>query len=90
MTTLDRLYRTGLLLRDQAGRALAYAPRYTRAELLSELISRHVADLLGAAEEGTVLLSTLVRAVGRADAALLDELDALVQAERLRLRTGAK
>ena len=86
MTTLDRLYRKGLLLRAKDGRAFAYAPRYTRAELLSELISGHVADLLRAADEGTVLLSTLVRAVGRTDAALLDELDALVQAERLRLR----
>jgi len=90
MTTLDRLYRKGLLLRDKDGRAFAYAPRYTRAELLGELISWHVADLLGAAEEGTVLLSTLVRAVGRTDAALLDELDALVQAERLRLKAGIK
>ena len=90
MTTLDRLYRKGLLLRDKDGRAFAYAARYTRAELLSELISGHVAELLGAAEEGTVLLSTLVRAVGRTDAALLEELDALVQVERLRLKTEAK
>jgi predicted transcriptional regulator len=90
MTTLDRLYRKGLLLRAKDGRAFAYAPRYTRAELLSEMISAHVADLLAAAEEGTVLLSTLVRAVGRTDAALLDELDTLVQAERLRLRGEGK
>lgn len=90
MTTLDRLYRKGLLLRERDGRAFAYTSRYTRDELLSELISGHVADLLGAAEEGAVLLSTLVRAVGRTDAALLDELDALLQAERLRLRTEAK
>jgi predicted transcriptional regulator len=89
MTTLDRLYRKGLLLRAKDGRAFAYVARYTRAELLSKLISAHVADLLGA-EEGAVLLSTLVRAVGRTDAALLDELDALVQAERLKLRTDAK
>ena len=90
MTTLDRLYRKGLLSRDKDGRAFAYAPRYTRAELFSELISTRVADLLGAAGEGAVLLSTLVRAVGQTDAALLDELDALVQAERVRLRTEAK
>ena len=90
MTTLDRLYRKGLLLRDKDGRAFAYAARYTRAELLSELISGHVADLLGAAQEGSLLLSTLVRAVGRRDAARLDELDALVQAERLRLRREPK
>ena len=86
MTTLDRLYRKGLLLRDKDGRAFAYVPRYTRAELVSELISGHVANLLGPAQEGAVLLSTLVRAVGQTDAALLDELEALVQAERLRLR----
>jgi predicted transcriptional regulator len=90
MTTLDRLYRKGLLLRDKDRRAFVYVPRYTRAELVSELISGHVANLLGAAEEGTVLLSTLVRVVGRTDAALLDELDALVQAERLRLKTDAE
>jgi predicted transcriptional regulator len=90
MTTLDRLYRKGLLLRDKTGRAFAYAPRYSRAELLSELISGQVADVLGAAGEGTVLLSTLVRAVSRADAALLDELETLVQAERIRLRSEAK
>jgi predicted transcriptional regulator len=90
MTTLDRLYRKGLLLRNKDGRAFAYAARYTRAELLSELISGDVADLLGAAEEGTLLLSRLVRAVGRTDAALLDELDALVQAERSRLKTEVK
>lgn len=86
MTTLDRLYRKGLLLRDKEGRAYAYAPRYTRGELLGEMISGHIAALLQAAEEGTALLSTLVRTVGRTDAALLEELDALLQAERLRLR----
>jgi predicted transcriptional regulator len=90
MTTLDRLYRKGLLLRTKEGRAFVYATRYTRAELLSEMISGHVAELLGAADEGAVLLSTLVRAVGRSDAALLDELDALVQAERARLRSQSK
>ena len=90
MTTLDRLYRKGLLLRDKDGRAYAYAPRYTRAEMLSERLSGQIADLLEAAGEGTALLSTLVRTVGRTDAALLDELDALVQAERLRLRTKVK
>jgi predicted transcriptional regulator len=90
MTTLDRLYRKGLLLRHKYGRAFAYEPRCARDELLSELISGHVTDLLGASEECTVILSTLVRAVGRTDAALLDELDALVQAERSRLKESDK
>jgi predicted transcriptional regulator len=86
MTTLDRLYRKGLLLRHKRGRAFAYQPRCARDSLLGELISGHVTDLLGVSPESTALLSTLVRAVSRTDAALLDELDALVQAERTRLK----
>lgn len=90
MTTLDRLYRKGLLLRCRDGRAFAYEPRCSRDELLSELVSGHVTDLLGASEQCTVILSTLVRAVRDTDAALLDQLDALVRAERRRRRSGHK
>jgi predicted transcriptional regulator len=86
MTTLDRLYRKGLLLRHRKGRAFAYEPRCSRDELLRELMSGHVADFLGAGGASAGLLSTLVRAVSQKDAALLDDLDALVQAERNRRR----
>jgi hypothetical protein len=58
--------------------------------LLSELVSRHLTDLLGASQESTIVLSRLVRVVGGTDAALLDELDALLQAERQRLRLKIK
>jgi predicted transcriptional regulator len=87
MTTLDRLYRKGLLVRRQRGRAFAYQPRCSRHELLGEMVSGHVTDLLAASDASNAILSTLVNAVGRRDAALLDELDALVQAERARLKT---
>jgi predicted transcriptional regulator len=86
MTTLDRLYRKGVLLRQKDGRAFAYEPRCTRAELLGELVSSHVTELLGDSGGSTAILSTFVRAVSRADAALLDELEALVQAERQRIK----
>ena len=86
MTTLDRLYRKGVLLRHKQGRAFTYQPRCSRDELLSELMSGQVAHLLAASRQSTVLLSTLVRAVGSTDVALLDELDSLVRAERLRLK----
>ena len=86
MTTLDRLFRKGLLIRERRGRAFAYEPRCSRDELLSRRISGQVLDLLGGSDARTALLSTLVRAVARTDAALLDELDALVQAERTRLK----
>ncbi|HYB33159.1 MAG TPA: BlaI/MecI/CopY family transcriptional regulator [Steroidobacteraceae bacterium] len=90
MTTLDRLYRKGLVRRRKEGRAFAYEPRCARDELLGELITGQVTDLLGASGESNVVLSTLVRAVSRTDATLLDELDALVQAERRRLQTEDK
>jgi predicted transcriptional regulator len=87
MTTLDRLYRKGILVRRRQGRAFTYEPRCSRDELLSELVAGHVTDLLAASAVTTAVLSTLVHAVGRRDAALLDELEALVQAERARLGT---
>jgi len=90
MTTLDRLYRKGVLIRRRRGRAFAYQPRCSRDELLSELVSGHVTDLLAASGASTAILSTLVHAVGLRDAALLDALDALVQAERTRLKTEDK
>src|ERR1700730_13810882 len=86
MTTLDRLYRKGILTRCRRGRAFSYEPRCSRAAMVGELISGHVADLLAASGASSAILSTLVLAVGRRDASLLDELDALVQAERERLR----
>jgi predicted transcriptional regulator len=86
MTTLDRLYRKGLLIRRRRGRAFAYEPRCSRNELLGEWVSGHLTGFLTAADGDTAILSTLVRAVGRRDAALLDELDALIDAERRRLK----
>jgi predicted transcriptional regulator len=86
MTTLDRLYRKGVLIRRRQGRAFAYEPRCSRNVMLGELVSGHVADLLAASGASSAILSTLVHAVGRRDASLLDELDALVQAERERLK----
>jgi predicted transcriptional regulator len=88
MTTLDRLFRKGLLVRRPRGRAFAYAPRCSRDELLSEMVSGHVTDLLVASGASKAILSMFVRAVGRTDTALLDELDALVQAERTLLKRG--
>ena len=53
-------------------------------------MSGHVTHLLEASGASSALLSTLVRAVSSSDAALLDELDALVQAERRRLTREKK
>ena len=86
MTTLDRLYRKGLLRRRRLGRAFGYEPHCSRDELFGRLVSGQVTDLLEGCADSTVLLSTLVSAVGHRDAELLDDLEALVRAERARLK----
>ena len=86
MTTLDRLYRKGVLIRRRRGRAFVYEPRCSREQMLNESASNQLEDLLTASGARSAILSTLVHCVGRKDAALLDELDALVQAERARLK----
>jgi predicted transcriptional regulator len=80
MTTLDRLYRKGVLQRQKAGRAFLYQPRQTRAEFESA----HAADAVRAALQhgGSLapLVSCLVDAVGDRDRELLDELESLIEA----------
>jgi predicted transcriptional regulator len=90
MTTLDRLYRKGVLRRFRLGRAFVYLPRCSRDELFGQMVSGQVTELLAAGGDSTVLLSTLVGAVRDADAELLDELEALVRAERARLKWEEK
>jgi predicted transcriptional regulator len=90
MTTLDRLYRKGVLRRFRLGRAFGYEPRCSRDELFGQMMSGTVAELLATGGDSTVLLSTLVEAVGHADTELLDELEALVRAERARLKWDEK
>jgi predicted transcriptional regulator len=90
MTTLDRLYRKGLLIRHKDERAFVYQPHCTRDELLSELVSQDLTDLLRTSEKCTIVLSRLVHVVGGTDAGLLDDLEALLHAERVRLSLELK
>jgi len=86
MTTLDRLFKKGLLERTRRGKAYLYLTRYTRAGLHDHLARGAISRLLESARgHGAVrpILSTFVEAVGRKDALLLDELEALIRAERL-------
>ena len=85
MTTLDRLYRKGILVRQRVARAFSYTPRCTRDELMDEIVSRQVSDLLSASVTSAAVLSTLVRTVASTDLALLEELEVQVRAERVRL-----
>jgi predicted transcriptional regulator len=86
MTTLDRLYRKGVLERVKQGRAFFYQTKLSR----SAFESARATEALRTALEGggatlAPLLSCFVDAVGDRDAALLDELEALVRARRAEL-----
>jgi predicted transcriptional regulator len=83
MTTLDRLYRKGYLLREKSGRAFYYRPRASRAALQSQLAGSALATLLpGDTSAVRPILSMFVDAVGERDSALLDELETLIRSRR--------
>jgi predicted transcriptional regulator len=86
MTTLDRLYKKGLLDRRKADRAFFYVPRHSRAEWERKRAGDFLAAFLtGPAGAGDLLISCLVDAVGRQDAALLDELERRIRQKRKEL-----
>jgi predicted transcriptional regulator len=85
MTTLDRLYKKGLLAREREGRAYRYAARSTREAFAAGLLRRSL-DLLLGRESARPLLSTLVDAVGERDRELLPELERLVREKERELR----
>jgi predicted transcriptional regulator len=83
MTTLDRLYRKGVLTREKTGRAFYYKPLSTRDELKSQLAGSALATFLpGELSSVRPVLSMFVDAVSERDRGLLDELEALVKARR--------
>jgi predicted transcriptional regulator len=90
MTTLDRLYKKGLLQRRKADRAFFYSPRWSRAEWEQKRAGEFVEGFLAAPETSSELLvSYLVDAVGRYDEALLDELERKIRLKRRELRRKA-
>jgi predicted transcriptional regulator len=85
MTTLDRLFKKGFLERTKHGRAFRYRPLLSRSGLLDHFARGTIARLLEAAPAARSvrpILSTFVESVGQKDALLLDELEALIRAER--------
>ncbi len=83
MTTLDRLYKKGILNRETAVRAFAYTPKVTREEWDRQRAGAMMAGFLtGPAESREVILSCLVDAVGTHDAMLLDELEQKIRSKR--------
>jgi predicted transcriptional regulator len=86
MTTLDRLFKKGLLNRRKANRAFLYSPRFSQPNwerrVAGDLVARFLA---GPDPSGELLLSCLVDAVGQHDEALLEELEKRIQNRRKEL-----
>ena len=47
LTTLDRMYASGYLLREKQGKAYVYSPRYTREEFKRGMAQEVLGALLG-------------------------------------------
>jgi predicted transcriptional regulator len=83
MTTMDRLFKKGLLGRRKVGRAFVYHAVATREELEGAVASELMQSLLqGHRGEPLPLLSSMVDAVSDRDRALLDELERLIREKR--------
>ncbi|HTC48824.1 MAG TPA: BlaI/MecI/CopY family transcriptional regulator [Candidatus Aquilonibacter sp.] len=85
MTTLDRLFKKGLLTRSEEGRAFRYTPRFSREELRREAAGHAFRQLLDASPSPSLPLSFLVEILGERDAQLLDDLTELVERKRREL-----
>lgn len=85
MTTLDRLFKKGLLARSEDGRAFRYEPRYSREQLHQEAAGHAFRQLLDASPASSLPLSFLVEIVGERDAEMLDDLRKLVERKRREL-----
>ena len=83
MTTMDRLFKKGLLGRRKVGRAFVYHATATRHELEGAVAAELVQSLLQRNEsEPLPILSSLVDAVSERDRALLDDLERLIREKR--------
>jgi BlaI family penicillinase repressor len=85
MTTLDRLFKKGLLTRSEEGRAFRYVPRFSREDLNREAAGHALRQLLDASPASSLPLSFLVEILGERDAQLLDDLRKLVESKRREL-----
>jgi len=86
MTTMDRLYKKGMLQRRKVGKAFLYVAALTEQEYGERLAHHLFGMVLHDGNNSSAVLANFVDAVGDADEKLLDNLDQLVQAKRRTLR----
>jgi predicted transcriptional regulator len=79
-STMERLWRKGLLDREKVSHAYVYSARHTRAELCARMVEQVVGDVLRG--EPATLLSAFVDLAARADQGNLDRLETLIAKRR--------
>jgi predicted transcriptional regulator len=91
MTTMDRLFRKGLLTRRKEGKAFLYSTVVTPNELRGGAVRGLLGSLLNTQpQDARPLLSCIVDAVGNRDRELLDDLQKLVQEKRREIEARSK
>jgi len=89
MTTLDRLFKKGLLDRHKLHRSFMYLPKLSREEWEQKRAGELVAGFLAGPEPSCeLLLSCFLDVVGEHDAALLNELEKKIRMSRKELSGG--
>lgn len=82
MTTLDRLYKKGLLARSKSGQAFLYQPAMSREEYQRRIVQAALTPLL--AQGSNAVLAAFVDVAAGADDENLSRLEALIAAHRSR------
>jgi BlaI family transcriptional regulator, penicillinase repressor len=82
MTTMDRLFKKGMLHREREGRAFRYRAVHTRQDVERAVAGGLLRALLEAGGAARPMLSNLVDAISEKDHALLEELEELVREKR--------
>lgn len=91
MTTLDRLFKKGLLDRRKFDRAFFYTPLLSRMEWEQRRAGEFAAGFLsGPPPSRDLLLSCFVDAVSKQDEALLDELEKKIKLKRREIERGER
>jgi predicted transcriptional regulator len=90
MTTLDRLFKKGLLQRSAEGKAFRYTASCSREDFPRFVAITGIRQWIESTEASTLSLSYFVDAIIVHDARLLDELRALVERKRREIRNGGR
>jgi predicted transcriptional regulator len=80
MTTLDRLFKKGLLARERCGQAFAYRPAMARDDYHQRVVAAAVTPLLQTG--GDPVLAAFVDAAADVDEHNLERLEAIIAAAR--------